>query len=68
MFGNHLYMCADWWHYYIQILELDEHPLDKSLLVDVRERIATFLMEQVITAGGKFHADETMWANIVFGD
>jgi hypothetical protein len=29
---------------------------------DVHERIATFLMEQVITAGGKFHADETVWA------
>jgi hypothetical protein len=38
------------------------------LLADVRERIATFLMEQVITTGGKFHADETVWANIVFGD
>jgi hypothetical protein len=38
------------------------------LLADVRERIATFLMEQVITVGGKFHADETVWANIVFGD
>jgi hypothetical protein len=25
-------------------------------------------MEQVITAGGKFHADETVWAQIVFGD
>jgi hypothetical protein len=47
---------------------LDEHPLDKSLLPDVRERIATFLMEQLITAEGKFHADETVWANIVFGD
>jgi hypothetical protein len=33
-----------------------------------RERIATFIMEQVITARGKFHADETVWANIVFGD
>jgi hypothetical protein len=29
---------------------------------DVHERIATFLMGQVITAGGKFHADETVWA------
>jgi formamidopyrimidine-DNA glycosylase len=38
------------------------------LLADVRERIATFLMEQVIIAGGKFHADEIVWANIVFGD
>jgi hypothetical protein len=38
------------------------------LLADVRERIATFLMEQVITAGGKFHDDETVWADIVFGD
>jgi hypothetical protein len=38
------------------------------LLADVRETIATFLMKQVITAGGKFHADETVWANIVFGD
>jgi hypothetical protein len=38
------------------------------LLADVRERIATFLMEQVIIAGGKFHDDETVWANIVFGD
>jgi hypothetical protein len=28
------------------------------LLEDVRERIAAFLMEQVITAGGKFYADE----------
>jgi hypothetical protein len=25
-------------------------------------------MEQVITAGGKFHADETMWAQIMHGD
>jgi hypothetical protein len=33
---------------------LEEHPLDKSLLADVRERIGTFLMEQVITAGGNF--------------
>jgi hypothetical protein len=61
-------MCTDWLHYYIQRLGLDEHPLDISLLADVSERIATFLMEQVITAGGKFHADETVWANIVFGD
>jgi formamidopyrimidine-DNA glycosylase len=35
------------------------------LLADVLEKIATFLMEQVITAGGKFHADETVWAQIV---
>jgi hypothetical protein len=38
------------------------------LLADIRERIDTFLMEQVIADGGKFHADETVWANIVFGD
>jgi hypothetical protein len=38
------------------------------LLADVRERIATFLMEYVITAGGKFHADETVWAQIMYGD
>jgi hypothetical protein len=38
------------------------------LLADVCERIATFLMEQVITAGGKFHADETVWAAVMFGD
>jgi hypothetical protein len=68
MFGNHLYMFADWWYYYIQKLGLEEHPLDKSLLADVRGRIATFLMEQVITTGGKFHADNTVWANIVFDD
>jgi hypothetical protein len=37
------------------------------LLADVRERIATFLMEQVITAGGKFHVDEGVWAEIVYG-
>jgi hypothetical protein len=61
-------MCANWRYYYIQRLGLDEHPLDKSLLADVRERIATFLMEQVIIAGEKFHADEIVWANIVFGD
>jgi hypothetical protein len=53
---------------YIQRLGLDEHPLDKSLLADVRERIATFLMEQVITAGGKFHADEIAWAQVMYGD
>jgi hypothetical protein len=68
MFGNHLYMCADWWHCYIQRLGLDEHPLDKSLLADVRERIATFLMKHVITAGGKFYADETVWDHIMYGD
>jgi hypothetical protein len=37
-------------------------------MVYVRERIATFLREQVITVGGKFHADETMWAHIIHGD
>jgi hypothetical protein len=68
MFGNHLYMCADWWHCYIQRLGLDERPLDKSLLVDVRERIDTFLMEQMITAEGKFYADEAVWAQIMYGD
>jgi hypothetical protein len=66
MFGNHLYMCADWWHCYIQSLGLDEHPLDKSLLVDVRERIATFLMERVITTGGKFYADDTVGSDYVW--
>jgi hypothetical protein len=68
MFGNHQYMCVEWWHCYIQRLGLDEHPLDKSLLADVRERIATFLMEHVITAKGKFYADETVWAHIMYGD
>jgi formamidopyrimidine-DNA glycosylase len=38
------------------------------LLANVRERIAKFLMEQVITAGGKFYADEGVWAEIVYGD
>jgi hypothetical protein len=38
------------------------------LLADVCERIATFLTEQVITAEGKFHADETVWAQIMYGD
>jgi hypothetical protein len=35
---------------------------------DVRERNATFFVEQVITAGGKFHADENVWAQIMYGD
>jgi formamidopyrimidine-DNA glycosylase len=38
------------------------------LLANVHERIATFLMEQVIIAGGKFYADETVWAQIMYGD
>jgi hypothetical protein len=38
------------------------------LLADVRGRIATFLMEQVITTGGKFHPDETVWAQIMYGE
>jgi formamidopyrimidine-DNA glycosylase len=38
------------------------------LLADVHERIATFLMEQVITAGGNFYADEAVWAQIMYGD
>jgi hypothetical protein len=38
------------------------------LLADVRERIATFLMEQVITARGIFYADETVWAQIMYGN
>jgi hypothetical protein len=25
-------------------------------------------MEQVITAGGKFYADEAVWARIMYGD
>jgi hypothetical protein len=37
-------------------------------LVNVREIIATFLVELVITTGGKFHADETVWALIKYGD
>jgi hypothetical protein len=61
-------MCADWRHCYIQRLGLDKHPLDKSKLVNFRERIATFLVEQVITAEGKFLADETVWAQIRYGD
>jgi hypothetical protein len=68
MIGNHLYMCADWWHCYIQSLRLEEHPLDKSLSAYVRERIATFLKEQVITAGGNFFVDDAVWAEIMFGD
>jgi hypothetical protein len=52
---------------YLEI-RVDEHPLDKLTLVYVRERIATFLMEQVITVEGKFHADETVWAQIIHGD
>jgi hypothetical protein len=39
MFGNHLYMCADWWHCYIQRLGLDNHPLHKSTMVYVRDRM-----------------------------
>jgi hypothetical protein len=38
------------------------------MLVYVRERIPTFLMEQVITVGGKFHVDEIVWAHIIHGD
>jgi hypothetical protein len=38
------------------------------LLEDVHERIAKFLMEQVIRAGGKFYADEGVWVEIVYGD
>jgi hypothetical protein len=68
MFGNHLYMCADWWHCYTQTLGLDERPLDKSLLADVRERIATFQMEHVIIAGGKFDADDAVCVEIMYGD
>jgi formamidopyrimidine-DNA glycosylase len=68
MFGNHLYMCVDLWHCYIQTLGLDEHPLEKSLLADVHEWIATFLMEQMIIAGGKFYADDAVWAEIMYGD
>jgi hypothetical protein len=49
-------------------IRLHEHPLDKSLLADVRDRVATFIMEQVITAGGKFYVDETVWAQIMYGD
>jgi hypothetical protein len=37
-------------------------------LADVRERIAKFLMEQVIIDGGKFYADDAVWAEIMYGD
>jgi hypothetical protein len=37
-------------------------------MANVREKITTFLMEQVITAGGKLHVDETVWAQIMYGD
>jgi hypothetical protein len=50
------------------MLGIDEHPLNKSLPADVRERVATFLMEQVIIVGGKFHADETVCTHIMYGD
>jgi hypothetical protein len=45
-----------------------EYPLDKSLLADVRERIAKFLMEQVNIAGGKFYTNDVVWAKIMYGD
>jgi hypothetical protein len=38
------------------------------LLADVRERIATFLMEQVIAVGGKFYVDDTVWDQIMYDD
>jgi hypothetical protein len=38
------------------------------LLADVRGRIVKFLVEQVITAGGKFYADDVVWAEIMYGD
>jgi hypothetical protein len=38
------------------------------LLADVREKIATFLMEQAITARGEFYAGEIVWAQIMYGD
>jgi hypothetical protein len=38
------------------------------LLADVHERIATFLMEQVMTAGGKFYDDVAVWDQIMYGD
>jgi hypothetical protein len=38
------------------------------LLADVRERIVKFLMEQVIIVGGKFYADDAVWAEIMYGD
>jgi hypothetical protein len=38
------------------------------MLVQVRDRIATFLMEKVIAVDGKFCVDETVWANIVHGE
>jgi hypothetical protein len=38
------------------------------LLADVHERIANFLMDEVITAGGKFYADDAVWAEIMYGD
>jgi hypothetical protein len=38
------------------------------LLADARERFAKFLMEQVITGGGKFYADDVVWAEIMYGD
>jgi hypothetical protein len=37
-------------------------------MADIRERIATFLMEQVIIARGKFYADDAVWAQIMYGD
>jgi hypothetical protein len=45
MFGNHLYMCADWWHCYIQNFEQPEHRLHETTLVYVCDRIMTLLME-----------------------
>jgi hypothetical protein len=37
-------------------------------LAYVRERIATFLMEQVITAEENFFADAAVWVEIMYGD
>jgi hypothetical protein len=60
MFVNHLYMCADMWHCYIQKFEQPEDGLHETTLVYVHDRMATFLMEQLITVGGKLHDDETV--------
>jgi hypothetical protein len=65
MFGDHLYMCDDWWHCYIQKFELPEPCLHKDTLFYVSDRTATFFMEHVIAVRGKFHANDIVWAHII---
>ena len=61
-------MCADCGLCYIQEFEVSIEPLDNDALVYIRERICTFIVNQVLKPKGEFHISGEIMAQMVAND